>query len=136
MKQSAAIVENIGVQPSAIPSRALTKTISHAINNGIDYTLMMTMLQECQMPTDLPSVQVITIKKSNKTMILDRHKLICRVITQAMKMTTSSHANSQDSNIYSSTADKIRKEIEKGQRNLNSSKHTSQQVQNNTSSIV
>jgi len=97
MKQSAVILENIGMQPSTIASRALTKTISLAISNGIDYTLMTTMLEECQMPTDLPSAQAITIKKSNKTKILDRHKLICRVITQAMKMTTSSDVNSQDS---------------------------------------
>jgi len=94
------------------------------------------MLEDCQMPTDLPSAQAITIKKSN-TKILDRHKLICRVIIQAMKMTTSSSdANSQDSTIFTIAADKIRKGMGKGQKNLNSSKQVSQQKRMNTSSTI
>jgi len=128
MKQSAAILENIGLQPPSKKSKLLSKTISHAINNNMDYTLMTTMLEECQMPTDLPSAQAITIKKPN-TKILDRHKLICRVITQAIKMTTFSEAQSQDSSTFTIAADKIRKGMDKGQVNLNSGKQHSQQKQ-------
>jgi len=132
MKQSASILKNIGIQSTTSKSEELSKTISHAINNGINYTLMTTLLEECQMPTELPSAQAITIKKP-KSRILDRHKLICRVITQAMKMTTYSDANSQESSTFTIAADKIRKGKEKGETNLRHSKQLIQQAQNNIS---
>ena len=131
MKQSASILDNIGIQPATSKSEELGKTISYAINNGINYTLMTTMLEECQTPTELPSAQAITIKKP-KSRILDRHKLICRVITQAMKMTTYSDANSKKSSTFSIAAKKIRKGKEKGESNLRQSKQSSPQAQHLT----
>ena len=129
MRQSTSILENIGIQPASKKSKTLDKAISKAITSGIDYTLMTTMLEECQMPTDLPSVQAITIKKPNTTKTLDRHKLICRIITQAMKTTSSTDANSTEYNTFSIAAAKIRKGLEKGETNLKDSKRATQQKQ-------
>ena len=116
MRQSTSILENIGIQPATKKSRTLNNTISQAITSGIDYNLMTKMLEECQMPTDSPSAQAIIIRKRNKK-ILDRHKLICRIITQAMKTTSFSEAKSKDHNTFSITAAKIKKGIEKGEAN-------------------
>jgi len=84
MKQSADILQKIGSSKDSKSTKSLQHILIESASNGIHYTSMMNSLKNCQ------KIEASTEATSiNKKRIPDRQKLICRIITQVHKSTTS-----------------------------------------------
>jgi len=88
MKQSAEILDTIGSNTAIKSLAPLQNSLTESASNGIHYTSMMNSLKNCQ------NIKASTEATSiNKKKIPDRHKLICRIITQVHKSTPSTVTN-------------------------------------------
>jgi len=137
MKRSVTILEKIGNRNPSQYSKQLEQAISEALHKGINYSLLTTLLEKCQQPSGTSAAQAMIINKNNKNKILDRQKLICRIIIQTIKTTTFSEASDQNSNVFSIAANKIKVGHEQEQQYLSTRKRArTQRAINSTNTQI
>jgi len=121
MKQGAEIADKIKETDNKKEIKQLQHIFSMATTTGINYASMMHSLEKCQRHSESSTGAKYT-KKNTK--ILDRHKLICRILTHTYR--TTPHYSKQENilNVLSSMATRIRKGITDSQTLANT--HSSQ----------
>jgi len=107
MKQGAELLDNIHKINNIKEIRQLQHIFTIATTTGINYASMMHLHEKCQRD----SVSSTEAKYTKKTKILDRHKLICRILVHTYRTTPSSRKQDQLQHVLPSIATRIRKGI-------------------------
>jgi len=107
MKQGADLLDKIHRTNNIKEIKQLQHIFTIATTTGINYASMMNSLEKCQRDT----VSSAEAKYTKKTKILDRHKLICRILVHTYRTTPSSRKQDQLQHLLPSIATRIRKGI-------------------------
>jgi len=107
MKQGAETLDKIQGSNNVTEIKQLQHIFTTATTTGINYASMMHSLEKCQRD----AVSSTEAKYTKKTKILDRHKLICRILVHTYRTTPSSNKQNQLHHLIPSIATRIRKGI-------------------------
>jgi len=107
MKQGAELLDNIHKINNIKEIRQLQHIFTTATTTGINYASLMHSLEKCQ--RDIESSTEAKYTKKNK--ILDRHKLICRILVYTYRTTPSNKNQNQLHHLLPSIAARLRKGI-------------------------
>jgi len=116
MKQGAEILDNIQKFNNSKEIRQLQHIFTTATTTGINYASLMHSLEKCQRVIESSN----EAKYTKKTKILDRHKLICRILVYTYRTTPSNKNQNQLHHLLPSIAVRLRKRYS---HKSNSSKH-------------